>query len=68
MLELLKPIDFEVEEYDDGYCVSFAKLGIHGMGETVDEAKQDALDMLEAVYGSFVESNHPQSEAAIKFA
>lgn len=68
MLELLKPIDFEIDEGDGFYYVEFAPLGIFGGGETVDEAKQDALDMLEAVYGSFVETTKPQCEASLEFA
>jgi len=68
MLELLKPIDFEIEERNGLFESYFAPLGIHGSGETVDEAKQDALDMLESVYRAYVESNHPQSEDAIKLS
>ena len=68
MLELLKPIDFEIEERGGLFESYFAPLGIHGGGVTVSEAKQDALDMLESLYRVYVESNHPQSEDVIKFA
>ena len=68
MLKLLKPIDFELEEEDGFYYVNFTPLGIYGAGETIEEAKQDALNMLEALYRSFVETDKPQSEDSIKFA
>lgn len=67
-MDIVKPIDFEVEEGDGFYCVEFNPLGIYGAGETLEEAKQDALDMLESLYRSFVETTKPQSEASLEFA
>ena len=66
--ELLKPIELEIEAEKGSVSVYNAELGIHGAGETAQEAQKDCVTMLIGVYDGYNKENVKRSEAASALA
>lgn len=66
--ELLIPIEIEIELGKGSVSVYNAELGIHGEGETGQEAQKDCVSMLIAVFNGYNKENIKRSEAASAFA
>lgn len=66
--ELLKPIELEVEPEKGSVSVYNSALGIHGTGETAQEAQKDCVIMLIAVFNGYNKENVKRSEAASALA